>query len=78
MLRNYGRDVGDVHARLVPLLREAITQEAMAILERDFRDVDSVGARRVAAFLGDPDNEAIRADAAGSVRRLLSLVRGNS
>ena len=76
-LQNYGHNIADVHARLIPLLGAAATQEAMAILERDFTGASSVGAKRVAAFLGDPANEAVRADAAGAVRRLLSLVKAS-
>ena len=44
-------------------------------MERDFAGVDSVGTKRLAEFLGDAEDEAIRADAAGAVRSLLQLCR---
>ena len=40
---------------------------------RDFTGVDSVGTVRVAEFLGDQQDDVIRADAAGAVRSLLGL-----
>jgi hypothetical protein len=49
-------------------------RDALAILERDFLDLDGVGAGSVARFLNDESNEDLRADLAGSlaavVRRL--------
>ena len=74
-LQNYGGGVNDVFLRLQPLLTEPVAQKALAILERDFTSIESVGPRRLAEFLGDPENEAARADAAGAVRSLLGLCR---
>ena len=75
VLRNYVGGIESVFERLKPLLREDATQLALKILEEDFTNIDSVGAKRVAEFLGDPDNEEVRADAAGLVSGLLRLVK---
>ena len=77
-LQNYGSGFADVFERLKPLLNSPSAQEALAILERDFTGVDSVGPLRVAEFLGNRQDEAIRADAAGAVRSLLSLCQKDS
>ena len=74
-LQNYGGGVVDVFRRLQPLLNSPHAKRALAILERDFAGVDSVGPLRVAQFLGNPQDDAIRADAAGTVRTLLGLYR---
>lgn len=77
-LQNYENGVEDVFARLQPILNARSTQQALTILERDFAQVDSVGPLRVAEFLGDQQDDTIRADAAGAVRSLLSICRKNS
>jgi hypothetical protein len=73
LLQNYGSGINDVFQRLQPLLTSPSAQRALTVLERDFTGVDSVGAMRVAEFLGDPQDETIRADAEGTVRSLLRL-----
>jgi predicted nucleotidyltransferase len=78
VLQNYGDEIHDVFQRLEPLLSNPSTQRALAILERDFSGLDKVGTMRLAEFLGDPQDEAIRADAAGAVRSLLGLCRKNA
>jgi predicted nucleotidyltransferase len=78
MLQNYGNGVEDVFARLQPLLNAPSTQQALAILERDFVGVDSVGILRVAQFLGDEQDATVRADASGAVRSLLGLCSKNA
>jgi hypothetical protein len=76
ILQNYGNGIEDVFRRLQPLLTSEPAQEALSILESDFAGIDFLGPRRVAEFLGSPQEETIRADAAGAVRSLLSLCRG--
>ncbi len=73
VVRNYGSGVGDVAARLAPLLRHAESRRAMANLERDFADEDGLGPRAVARFLGDENGPELRADVVGFVRHLLQL-----
>lgn len=73
MLQNYGSGIDDVFQRLQPLLTNQFTQQALTILENDFSGIDQVGTMRVAEFLGDAQDETIRADAAGAVRSLLNL-----
>jgi hypothetical protein len=75
VLQNYGNRIDDVFQRLEPLLPSPSAQEALKILESDFSGIDRVGTMRVAEFLGDPQDEAIRADAGGAVRSLLALCR---
>ena len=75
VLQNYGEGITSVFARLKPLLQEAATQSALKILEEDFTNIDSVGVKRMAEFLGDPGNEDIRADASVLVSGLLKLAR---
>lgn len=73
VMQNYGKGIDDVFQRLESLLTSPFAEKALQVLERDFTRVDSVGTRRVAEFLGDADDETIRADAAGTVRSLLRL-----
>lgn len=77
-LQNYGNGIEDVFNRLQPLLNAPSTRKALAALERDFIRVDSVGIMRLAEFLGDQEDETIRADAAGAVRSLIGLCRNDS
>jgi hypothetical protein len=77
VLRNYGSGVGDVMAKLQPLLDDDEAGKALDVLRRDFTDPESVGPRRVAEFItGGPDDE-VHADVVGFVAQLLSaLARG--
>lgn len=78
LLQNYGGGIEEVWSRLEPLRSHEATQKAMAVLERDFTAVDALGPRRVATFLGEPEDEDICADAAGAVRELLRLWQRSS
>lgn len=73
LLQNYGSGIDDVFQRLQPLLKDLSAKRALEVLERDFAGVDTIGAVRVAEFLGNPQDETVRADAAGAVRSLLKL-----
>jgi hypothetical protein len=73
VLQNYGSRIDDVFRRLHPLLSSPSAQEALTVLVNDFSEIDHVGTMRVAEFLGHPQDEVIRADAAGAVRSLLGL-----
>lgn len=75
LLQNYGNGINDVFQRLQPLLKSPSAGQALQVLEHDFAGVDSVGTKRLAEFLGDTQDEAIRADAAGAVPSLLQLCR---
>ena len=72
VIRNYGRGVDDVYECLHPLLREAETQKALEILNRDFLMPESIGPSRVARFLYGAETPDLQADVAGFVRELLS------
>jgi len=71
MIRNYGKSVEDVVARLHPLLTEESARRALAVLHRDFHAIDGVGPRRVADFLLGAPDDGIQADVVGFVGRLL-------
>ncbi len=73
VLQNYGSGIEDVFHRLESLLESPPTLKALEILQPAFREIDSVGTIRAAAFLGDAQDDAVRADAAGVVRSLLRL-----
>lgn len=71
VIRNYGSGVGDVVAKLAPLLDDDEARKAVNILRRDFTDPESVGPRRVAEFVtGGPDDD-VQADVVGFVGQLL-------
>jgi len=71
VLRNYGARLDDVVERVMPLLDDENTRNAIEILRQDFLSETSVGPRRVAAFqTGGPD-AAIQADVVGLVVALL-------
>ena len=71
LVRNYGTSVDDVASRLKPLLGDPAANEAIRILERDFREHDGPGPRRVADFLSDAPDEEIQADVVGFIGQLL-------
>jgi hypothetical protein len=71
LLQNYGTDLGDVTARLAPLLREPEAREAIRVLGEAFGSLDSTGPRRASEFLHGARNDEAEADAWGVVRRLL-------
>ena len=50
------------------------TGNALQILKEDFAAADSIGPKRVAEFLEEPDDEELAADVVGFVRSLISLV----
>jgi hypothetical protein len=75
VLQNYGSGIDDVFQRLQPLLTSLSAQQALKILEDDFSAITLAGPMRVAEFLGDPQDETLRADAAAAVRSLLGLCR---
>ena len=70
VLRNYGAGVHDVLERLRPLLEDDSTAEALDVLRNDFCESNGIGPRRVAEFLGGP-NEDLEADVVGYVQQLL-------
>ncbi|TVQ88158.1 MAG: hypothetical protein EA397_17335 [Deltaproteobacteria bacterium] len=74
VLRNYGRGPLDVATALRPLLGAPEADEAVAILQRDFIELDGIGARRVAAFLSGGIDEAIQADVVAFVGELLEYL----
>lgn len=67
VLRHFGKGVEDVVARLSPLLDHKHAEEALAVLEADFAEIDSIGPRRVADFLHGTINEELQADVRGLV-----------
>lgn len=74
VVRNYGAGVGDVAARLRPLLDDPEAQRALEILKRDFSEPDAVGPMRVAAFVTGDRDDALQADVVGFVAQLLDKI----
>lgn len=52
LLRNYASGVPDVAAELRPLLADESAVKALEYLRADFEEINSIGPRRVAEFLG--------------------------
>lgn len=75
VIRNYGGGIGDVLARLQPLLDDEEAKRAIEILRRDFMDPDSVGPRRVAEFMTGGSDDDIQADVVGFVKMLLERTK---
>lgn len=71
VIRNYGDDVGDVAAKLLPLLDDPAAQTAIEILRSDFTTLDSLGAMRVANFLFAAPDDAVQAEVSAFVNELL-------
>jgi len=67
MLRHYGNSVNDVVARAARIRGEPETAEAIGYLRDDFKEIDSIGPMRTAAFLGRDGDEDFRADVRGIV-----------
>lgn len=76
VLRNYGRGPVDVAVALRALRGAPEADEAVAVLRRDFVDVDGVGARRVAFFLSGGVDEAVQGDVVAYVGELLDALDG--
>jgi len=73
ILQNYGTGVKAVFDRLKPFLSDQHVQSALEILQQDFSDIDAVGIKRFAGFLGSQYDDEVRADAAAAVRSLILL-----
>jgi len=71
VVRFFGKSLKDVVARLVPLLNDPVTQEALSLLAEDFKSPGSIGPSRAAEFLGTPEDTDLKADIVGAVRDLL-------
>ncbi len=68
MLRYYGKSADDVVARLTSIREEPELAEAVGYLCDDFKEINSIGPVRTAAFLGrDDTDEDFRADVRGVV-----------
>ena len=74
VLRNFGEGLGDVAARLAPLLDDYYAKRAIEVLRRDFRKASEIGPRRVAEFLFGRPDDSIQQDVVGLVAELVDLV----
>ena len=75
LLRYFGHGIDQIAARLIPLLQHVEARDALAVLEKDFADIDSVGPRRVAEFLRGTRDDELQADALGLMLDLLQRAR---
>ena len=71
LLRNYGDSIEAIADELRPLRNDPHTEQALQYLDEDFKQIDSIGPKRVAEFLFGQSDETIQADALGDVRQLL-------
>lgn len=78
VMKHFGRSLADVASRLTPLLATPEARQALEILNRDFRDPDGIGPRRVAEFLAGKPDEAIQADVVGLVVELVAACGGRA
>lgn len=75
VLRFIGQEPAvEVAQILGTMLDHPSTREALDYLAVDFDGPDALGPGGYARFLGDPTSDALRQDAAGAVRLLLSLM----
>jgi hypothetical protein len=72
VLRHLPSGLPDIVRRLEPHANDLFVREALGTLKENFAEIDSVGPRRVADFLGGTD-DAVQADARGLVLDLLDL-----
>ena len=72
VMRHFGQSIDDVVSRAIGLLKDANAQEALAVLEADFSEVDCVGARRVAHFVKGADDDELEADVRNLVRAFVA------
>jgi hypothetical protein len=75
MLRHFGSSMQDVVHRMAGIRAEAEAQEAMAYLSEDFREIDSIGPMRIAAFLGRNGDDEFQADVRGLVLDFVEACR---
>ncbi len=73
VLRHVRGGLADIVRRLVPHGDDPYAREALRVLGEDFAEIDGVGPRRVAEFLGGGPDENLQADVRGLVLDLLSL-----
>ncbi len=73
VVRNYGRGIRDVAARLRGVLREPEAADIPRILRSNFLDVSGLGPVRVAQFLSGSVDEQVQADVAGFMSQLIRL-----
>ena len=73
VLRHFAAGAAEIVRRLEPLASDPVTGQALAMLEEDFAEIDSVGPVRVAEFLLGASDDAVQADARGLVLDFLDL-----
>jgi hypothetical protein len=74
VIRNYGAGVSDVASRLSALLPEPEAEMALGILREDFASSEHLGPTRVARFVGDESDVALRQDVVAFVIELLDRI----
>ena len=74
VVRNFGTGPSNVAANLRPLLDDPEAQRALAVLRRDFAELDAVGPMRVAAFVTGGRDDELQAEVVNFVAQLLALV----
>ncbi len=75
VVRNFGSGPEAVAGELSPLLDDAWARKAIDYLDEDFCEIDSVGPKRVAKFLGREGDDALLAEVRGNVIDLVNRCR---
>ncbi|MEN9797375.1 MAG: hypothetical protein RL653_1071 [Pseudomonadota bacterium] len=74
VVRNFRTGPADVAAKLRPLATEPEAQRALAVLRRDFAELDAVGPMRVATFVTGGRDDELQADVVAFIGQLIGLV----
>ncbi len=73
VLQHYGGGLAEIAQSIRPLAGELSAQQALRVLNREFRRIDATGPMRTAAFLGLTTDE-VRAQVVGLVDALLRML----
>jgi len=73
VLQHYEGGLADIAHLVRPFVGEAAAQQALSVLNRDFRGIDGIGPMRTAAFLGLATDD-FRAQVVGLVDALLRML----
>lgn len=74
VVRNFQSGPKAIATRLRSLLEDAEAQRALAVLRRDFAELDAVGPMRVAAFVTGGRDDELQADVVAFVAQLVARV----
>lgn len=71
VLSHYRAGLDEIVSKMQPLLNDTRADELLGTLREAFKSESDSGPKRLAEFVGNPDNAAIKADVVGLVRFFL-------